>query len=110
MSKVVPGSEVFIKTMEGRLYGIATRADSLQLRWQSPVEMGYELDPAAAVERDQVIYVPTHSGVTYAIHAKDHSLLWKFKLSNCLINAVLPAGNKQVLVSTMDGKLALLRY
>lgn len=103
-------SEVFIKTMEGRLYGVSTRTDSLQLLWQSPVEMGYELDPAAPVEQDQVIYVPTHSGVVYAINAKDHSLLWKFKLSNCLVNAVLPAGDKQVLVSTMDGKLALLRY
>jgi outer membrane protein assembly factor BamB/predicted MPP superfamily phosphohydrolase len=103
-------SEVFIKTMEGRLYGVSAKADSLVVQWQSPVEMGYELDPAAPVEKEQVIYVPTHSGVVYAVNATDHSLLWKFKLSNCLVNAVLPMGNKQVLVSTMDGKLALLRY
>lgn len=103
-------SHVFIKTMEGRLYGVSTQADSMQVNWQSPVEMGYELDPAATVQQGSVIYVPTHSGVVYAINASDHALLWKYKLSNCLVNAVLPVGNQQLLVSTMDGKLALLRY
>ncbi|MBO9728245.1 MAG: PQQ-binding-like beta-propeller repeat protein [Chitinophaga sp.] len=103
-------SQVFIKTMEGRLYGVSTQADSMQVSWQSPLEMGYELDPAAPVQQGSVIYVPTHSGVVYAVNTSDHSLLWKYKLSNCLVNAVLPVDNQQVLVSTMDGKLALLRY
>ncbi|WP_247679887.1 PQQ-binding-like beta-propeller repeat protein [Chitinophaga polysaccharea] len=103
-------SEVFIKTMDGQLYGVATNADTMQLLWRSPVEMGYELDPAAPVAWGEVIYIPTHSGVIYTINRGDHSLLWKYKISNCLVNQVLAAGDKQMLFSTMDGKLALLRY
>ncbi|MBC9931842.1 PQQ-binding-like beta-propeller repeat protein [Chitinophaga qingshengii] len=103
-------SQTFIKTMEGNLYGVSATADTMQLLWQSPIEMGYELNPAAAIERDGVIFTPTHSGVVYAVNAKDHTLLWKHKLSNCLVNAVLPIGDRKVLVSTMDGKLACIGY
>lgn len=103
-------SQTFIKTMDGGLYGVSATADTMQLLWHSPVEMGYELNPAAPIERDNVIFTPTHSGVVYAINRNDYTLLWKHKLSNCLVNAVLPIGNKQVLVSTMDGKLACLQY
>ncbi|WP_246269641.1 PQQ-binding-like beta-propeller repeat protein [Chitinophaga oryzae] len=103
-------SQTFIKTMDGNLYGVSAAADTMQLLWKSPIEMGYELNPAAAVERDGVIFTPTHSGVVYAVNRNDYTLLWKHKLSNCLVNAVLPIGNRKVLVSTMDGKLACIGY
>ncbi|NML40874.1 PQQ-binding-like beta-propeller repeat protein [Chitinophaga sp. G-6-1-13] len=103
-------SQTFIKTMDGNLYGVSATADTMQLLWKSPIEMSYELNPAAAVERDGVIFTPTHSGVVYAVNRKDYTLLWKHKLSNCLVNAVLPIGNRKVLVSTMDGKLACIGY
>ncbi|WP_245957515.1 outer membrane protein assembly factor BamB family protein [Chitinophaga flava] len=103
-------SQTFIKTMEGNLYGVSATADTMQVLWQSPIAMGYELNPAAPVERDGVIFTPTHSGVVYAVNRNDYTLLWKHKLSNCLVNAVLPIGNRKVLVSTMDGKLACIGY
>ncbi|HVI45817.1 MAG TPA: PQQ-binding-like beta-propeller repeat protein [Chitinophaga sp.] len=103
-------SEVLVKTMEGALCGISATADSMQVLWQSPVAMGYELNPAPPVEYNGVIYVPTHSGVVYAINRHDHALKWKYKLSNCLVNAVLPTRDNRLLLSTMDGKLACLQY
>ncbi|RFS20524.1 metallophosphoesterase [Chitinophaga silvatica] len=103
-------TDVLIKTMEGKLYGVSTVADSMHINWNADVDMGYELDPASCVERDGVIYAPTHSGVVYAIDAQTHGMLWKYKLSNCLVNTVTPLGNKQLLFSTMDGKLALIRF
>lgn len=103
-------SNVLIKTMEGELYGVSPTADSMQLNWKSAVEMGYELDPAPPVEMEGVIYAPTHSGVVYAVDGKSHALIWKHKLSNCLVNTVVPVGNKQVLFSTMDGKLSFIQF
>ncbi|CAL1518643.1 PQQ-binding-like beta-propeller repeat protein [Chitinophaga sp. MM2321] len=103
-------SQLFIKTMDGQLYGVSATADSLQLMWRSAIEMGYELNPASPVEQGNVIFVPTHAGVVYAVNRNDYTLLWKFKLSNCLVNAVLPADNNQVFISTMDGKLACIQY
>ncbi len=101
-------STVFVKTMEGHLLGIAAKADSLQVLWQSDAEMDYELDPSAPVEYKGMIYVPTHSGVVYAVDAKTHAVRWKHKISNCLVNAVLPAAEGTIFASTMDGKFVCL--
>ncbi|MBV8253571.1 MAG: PQQ-binding-like beta-propeller repeat protein [Chitinophaga sp.] len=104
----IDSSTVFVKTMEGHLLGIAAKADTMQVLWQSNAEMDYELDPAAPVEYKGVIYVPTHSGVVYAVDAKTHMVRWKHKISNCLVNAVLPVADGKILASTMDGKLVCL--
>ncbi|WP_236652714.1 outer membrane protein assembly factor BamB family protein [Chitinophaga vietnamensis] len=99
---------VFVKTMEGRLLGVSPKADSLQPDWQADVDMGYELDPAPIVEKEGVIYLASGTGVVYAVDSAQHKLLWKYKLSNCLVNAVAPLDRQRVLISTMDGKMAMI--
>ena len=100
---------VYLKTMDGQLMGISTKADSMQVAWRSSIQLPYELDPSAIVEDNGIIYVPSHSGTIYAVKRKDGNLLWKYKLSNSLINPVLPAG-ANIFLSAMDGKVACLQY
>jgi len=99
---------VYGKTMDGQLLGISTKADTLQIAWKSSLQLPYELDPSAIVEDQGVIYVPTHSGVAYAVDRKSGNVLWKYKVSNCLMNSILPLNNT-VYVSTMDGKVNCLQ-
>jgi len=102
-------SLVYVKTMEGIVIGVSTKAPALQIDWQSPVELGYELAPTALLEKDGVLLVPTHSGTVWALSRKDGALLWRYKVSNCMVNGVLPLGDRQYVVSTMDGKLTCLQ-
>jgi len=102
-------SLVYVKTMEGVLIGVSTSADSLQIDWRSPVQLGYELSPTRLLEKDGVIYVPTHSGMVWAVDRKEGRLLWRYKTSNCMVNGILPLDRQRVLVSTMDGKLTCLK-
>lgn len=101
-------SLVYVKTMDGQLLGMSTKADSMQVAWKSSLQLPYELCPSAIVENKGTVYVPTHSGIIYAIDRKSGDTLWKYKVSNCLMNAVLP-NNNDVYVSTMDGKVICLR-
>ncbi|NSL91158.1 PQQ-binding-like beta-propeller repeat protein [Chitinophaga sp. Mgbs1] len=103
-------SEVFIKTMDGGLYGVSATADTLQLNWQASLNMGYELNPASPIAFNHLIFIPTHSGVLYAVNSKDHTLSWKHKISNCLINTIVPLTKNTILVSTMDGKVTCVEY
>jgi outer membrane protein assembly factor BamB/predicted phosphodiesterase len=102
-------SLVYVKTMEGIVIGVSTKAAALQVDWQSPVELGYELSPTALIEKDGVLLVPTHSGTVWALSAKKGQLLWRWKLSNCMVNGILPMGAGEYVVSTMDGKLTCLQ-
>ena len=71
--------------------------------------MGYELTPTPLVEKNGVVYVPTDKGLIYAYRATDGVFLWKYRISNGLINMILPTDNDELYVSAMDGRLVKLK-
>jgi outer membrane protein assembly factor BamB/predicted MPP superfamily phosphohydrolase len=103
-------SLVFVKTMEGNVFGISTSADTMQTAWKSEVALGYEICPTAIVENNNIVFVPTQSGVTVALNRNSGKVLWKHKTSNGLITNLLPISDTQILVTTMDGKISLLKF
>jgi len=99
---------VYVKTMEGVLVGVLTTGADLQIGWRPDVELGYELDPNPLLEKDGVVYVPTHSGTVWAIDRKEGRVIWRYKASNCMVNGILPLDGQQFVISTMDGKITSL--
>ncbi|WP_207535043.1 outer membrane protein assembly factor BamB family protein [Desertivirga arenae] len=104
------GSLVFVKTMDGELYGISTTASDMDLAWKAELKLPYELTPSALVESRSVVFIPSHSGLATALDRKSGKVLWQYKTSNCLMNPLMPLGKDKVIVSTMDGKIACLEY
>lgn len=104
------GMIVYAKTMDGKIFGVATTANDFKITWQSPLQLPYELNPATIISFNDKVFVPTHSGLAVSLNQKDGSVLWKYKTSNCLINTIKPLNKKEVLVSTMDGKITCLKY
>jgi outer membrane protein assembly factor BamB len=103
-------SMVFVKTMQGFVEGISTTANDMTSIWKADVSLGYEICPTAIVQKNNTVFVPTQSGVTVALDRVSGKVLWKHKTSNCLITNLLPVGNKEILVTTMDGKISLLQF
>jgi outer membrane protein assembly factor BamB/predicted MPP superfamily phosphohydrolase len=101
---------VFVKTMEGNVYGISTSADTMQAIWKSEVSLGYEICPTAIIEMNHIVFVPTQSGVTVALDRSSGKVLWKHKTANGLITDLHPLPNNQILITTMDGKVSLLKF
>lgn len=103
-------SLVFVKTMEGNVYGIATSANDMQPVWKSELNMGYEICPTAIIEMNNTVFIPGQSGLTVALNRADGKILWKHKTSNALVTSLLPVTSHQLLVTTMDGEISLLEY
>jgi outer membrane protein assembly factor BamB/predicted phosphodiesterase len=101
---------VYVKTMDGELYGVSASADSMELSWRSELQLPYELSPSAIVEKDHIVYVPSHSGLATAVDRNTGKVLWKYKISNSLLNQLMPVGKRRVIVSSMDGTIVCLRY
>ncbi|MCJ8209235.1 PQQ-binding-like beta-propeller repeat protein [Mucilaginibacter sp. RS28] len=104
MGLAADSSVVYVKTMGGQLLGISTKADDMQVAWRSSLQVPYEICPSAIVEKNGLVYVPTNSGIIYAVDSKTGETRWKHKVSYCLVNPVLATGDA-VYVSTMDGKV-----
>jgi len=103
-------SLVFVKAMEGNVYGISAVASEMEPVWKSTVNLGYEICPTAIVEKNNIVFVPGQSGVTVALNRSDGKVLWKHKTSNGLVTNLLPLSKNQLLVTTMDGKITLLEF
>jgi outer membrane protein assembly factor BamB/predicted MPP superfamily phosphohydrolase len=103
-------SLVFVKTMDGNLYGVAANANEMSVAWKSAVSLGYEICPTAIAEKNNIVFVPGQSGITTAVNRTDGALLWKHKISNCLVTNLLPLADHRLLVTTMDGKISLLEF
>lgn len=103
-------SIVYAKTMDGFVIGVSTSANEMEIPWRSYTELNYEIAPTAIVEIDDVVYVPSNSGVVVAVSRKDGSIIWKHKISNALITNITPISKNKIIVTTMDGKVSCLIY
>ena len=102
-------SLVYAKTMEGKLIGVSTSLPDMQITWHSDIGLNYEIAPTAIVEYKNIIYVPSNSGMVVAVN-RDGTVLWKHKISNCLITCIVPVSKNKVIATTMDGKVAVLKF
>ena len=104
------GNTVYAKTMDGQIIAIDATLPERKIKWISSGEdMGYELAPTPLVEKNGVIYSPTDKGNIFAYRASDGAFLWKYRVSNGLINMILPTDNGELYVSSMDGEMVKLR-
>lgn len=105
----IDSSLVYAKTMDGKVFGVSTTAKDFDITWESSLQMPYELAPTAIVEKNNLVFIPSNSGLVSALDRKSGNVVWQHKSSNTLVNAILPIKNK-VMVSTMDGKIACLKF
>jgi hypothetical protein len=45
-----------------------------------------------------------------AIDKTTRQVAWKHKLTNALINGITPAGKNRILMTSLDGKVASIKY
>lgn len=102
-------SRFYVKTMFDSLYCFSTLVQRKKPLWRVKAGYDYEIGPSPVTTCDGNVYVPTAQGYIYAFKEKDGALLWKHRLSVALINYVLPLSDNRLLVSSLDGKVALLQ-
>jgi outer membrane protein assembly factor BamB/predicted MPP superfamily phosphohydrolase len=102
-------TQLFVKTTEGKLFSIATTAPDMKINWSTNLLIGYDLCDAPIIESDNIIYVPSNSGVVAAV-SNIGKLLWKHKVSNSLINSITPVGKDRIVISSVDGKITCLKF
>lgn len=121
------GSAYYIKSMKDTVRAYSTSElvkpvkdgaeATSKILWNSVTGYGYEIAPSpmtvtAKGGKDDkgILFVPTDKGNVFALNCADGSVIWKHRVGGALVNYVLPIGERQLLVNTMDGVVALLEY
>ena len=102
------GSLLYVKCMTDTLWALSTRSNALQAEWFVNCRYGYEISPSPITEREGLIFVPTDDGVIYAVDQNKKQVTWAHKLSNAMVNRVFTLPGNEILITTMDGKIARL--
>lgn len=100
---------IYGKTMQDEIVAYKTQATDPGILWRLNAGFGYEHCPSMLIEKDGKVFFGTRNGVVYAFDPKQQKNLWAHKIDNSMINTVNVINGKNILVSTMDGKVSLLQ-
>jgi outer membrane protein assembly factor BamB/Icc-related predicted phosphoesterase len=100
---------IYGKTMQDELVAYKTNTSTPELLWKLNAGFGYEHTPSDFLEKNGVVFYGTKNGTVYTFDAKTHQNMWKYKIDNAMINTINPISDKEIVVSTMDGKVELLK-
>ncbi|HEX7757711.1 MAG TPA: PQQ-binding-like beta-propeller repeat protein [Niabella sp.] len=100
---------VFAKTMQGYLIGVDTKADTAAIVWRTDNVFNYELNPSKIIERKGRVYAFSDKGVIAAFDRKTGKTIWVHKVANCLVHDLQFINDHSIVVTTMDGKVVILR-
>lgn len=103
------GKLIYGKTMQDTVVAFYTNRERPQLAWKMNAGFGYEHTPSMLVENGGTIFFGTRSGVVYAINPTTQTIVWAYKIDNSMVNTVNVLNSKQLIASTMDGKVCLLQ-
>ncbi len=103
------GKYIYGKTMNDTLVAFATGREAQKAVWKLHAGYGYEHAPSMLIEKDGNIFFGTRNGVVYAINAIEKKIAWVHKIDNSMVNTVNVIDKKNLIVSTMDGKVVLLQ-
>jgi outer membrane protein assembly factor BamB/predicted phosphodiesterase len=103
------GNMVYGKTMQDTVVAFYTNKEAPRLAWKMRMGYGYEHAPSMLIEKNGQVYFGTRNGVVYAIDPATQKITWAYKIDNSMVNTVNPLANRQIIASTMDGKVCLLQ-
>ena len=103
------GKYVYGKTMNDTLAVFATGREAQKAAWKLHVGFGYEHAPSMLIEKNGIVFFGTRNGVVYAIDAVQRKTAWAYKIDNSMVNTVNVIDKENIIASTMDGKVVLLR-
>ncbi len=102
------GRYIYGKTMNDTIVAFPTSREKQTVAWKLDCGFGYEHVPSMLIEKDGLVFFGTKNGKVYAINPITRQRIWTNKIDNSMINTVNVISSKQVIVSTMDGKVSLL--
>ena len=102
------GKFVYGKTMNDTIVAFPTSREKQSAAWKLDCGFGYEHVPSMLIEKDGQVFFGTKNGKVYAIDPATRKRVWTYKIDNSMINTVNVLSSKQIIASTMDGKISLL--
>jgi outer membrane protein assembly factor BamB/predicted phosphohydrolase len=103
------GSHVFARTMQDSVLSVNAKGHQFELDWIRHIGFGYDIAPNAMLEKDGYIFFTTDNGSVFCLDQASGDLIWRYRISDGLVNTLAVIDSRHVVCTAADGKVSLLR-
>lgn len=103
------GTLIYGKTMNDTLAAYYADRSMPKAAWKINVGYGYEHTPSMLIEKNGIVFFGTKNGIVFAVNVITKKVDWAYKIDNSMVNTVKVIDNKNIIASTMDGKVVMLK-
>lgn len=98
-------TSIFVKSMYDSVFVYKILNDSLSLSWFNDLKYGYDFAPSYPIEKDGNLFFSVKNGYVFSLNSLTGILNWKYRVSDCLNNNILPLNAKSIIITSMNGKV-----
>ncbi len=102
------GERVYVRTMQDSILALSASAGSPTVLWTENLHFGYDINSAMLVEKEGVLFYATKNGLIIALEGKTGGPLWEHRVSEGLVNTLLPLSSRRVIATDTDGRVQLV--
>lgn len=104
------GKTMYVKGIKNNITAIDISKGNYTRLWN--VTMPYESNfiPTRMETTEEYVFIPTEFGIVHAVRTDGSGVAWRWKVSHSAVTSLKDAGGKRVIVMTMDGTIACLKY
>ncbi len=101
---------IFSRTLDERVIALSATDTFSKVLWNRQIPFGYDHAPSMLVENDNTVIFGTKNGLINGINSKNGELLWQYKFGNSIISTIVPINKNEFIFSTVEGKVARLKF
>lgn len=98
-------STIYVKSMYDSVFAYNIMDDSILLKWSNDLKYGYDFAPSYPIEKNGNLFFGIKNGYVFSLNAKTGLLNWKYRVSDCLVNNILPLDSKSIIITSYNGKV-----
>lgn len=102
--------KIYSRTLDEHVIALSATDIFPKVVWNMQIPFGYDHAPSMLIENNNMVIFGTKNGLLNGIYSKNGSLIWQYKFGNSIINTIVPLNKNEFIISTVEGKIARIKY
>ena len=104
------GKTMYIKGIKNNITAADISKGVYTPLWNTAMPYESNFIPTRMETTEQYVFIPTEFGVVHAVRTDGSGISWQWKVAHSAVTSLKNAGERRLIVMTMDGTVTCLKY
>ena len=104
------GKTMYIKGIKNNITATDISKGVYTPLWNTAMPYESNFIPTRMETTEQYVFIPTEFGVVHAVRTDGSGISWQWKVAHSAVTSLKNAGERRLIVMTMDGTVTCLKY